>query len=69
LLDVFLVENEIFHELESVDEYILKIYMLRCVFLVSHLLEGNRLVGKGAKAGLLTGAIFGVLSNELPFIA
>lgn len=69
MVGVFLVENEVFHELEGIHENILQVYMLRCIFLVSYLLERNRLMSEGAKAGLLTRAVLGVLGDELPFIA
>jgi len=66
---VFLVENEVFHELERIHENILQVYMLKRVFLVSYLLERNSLMSEGAKTGLFTRAVLGVLGDKLSFIA
>ena len=66
---ILLVEDEVFHELEGINEDLLQVYMLRGVLLMGYLLEGDRLMGERSESGILGAAIPDVLANELALLA
>lgn len=66
---LFLVKDEVPHQLEGVHENFLEIQEIGRVLLVSNLFERDRLVGEGAQTSLFAHAILCELGYKLAFVS